>query len=190
MTGRNLIKSKPASSLYFIALIPDHIFQQEVTKIKRYIEEHYQSGHALRSPAHITLHMPFKWRDDRLENLTTPLADFSNRRPHFTVELKNFGSFPPKVIFIQVLENPELNALQHDLVRMAGKKLKLENAQYRNRGFNPHLTIAFRDLKPATFRQAWDEFRDKEIEHSFEVESLFLLKHNGKTWDIFREFTF
>ena len=182
--------SKHASSLYFIALIPARLFQQKVTKIKQYIQENYQSGHALRSPAHITLHMPFKWRDDRLDSLTGPIADFSNGYPHFTIELKDFGSFSPKVIFIQVLENPKLNVLQHEVVSVARKKLKLENAQYRNRGFNPHMTVAFRDLKPALFRQAWEEFRHKQLAHSFEVESLFLLKHNGKTWDIFREFTF
>ena len=190
MTGRNLKKAKPATSLYFIALIPDGLFREEVTKIKQYIQENYQSGHALRSPAHITLHMPFKWRDDRVDRLTRTLADFSNKRPHCTIELEGFGSFPPKVIFIQVMENPELNALQHDIVRTAAKKLKLENAQYKNRGFNPHMTVAFRDLKPAMFRQAWEEFRHRELVHSFEVRSIFLLKHNGKTWEIFREFTF
>ena len=183
-------QNKPSTSLYFLALVPDPFFQAEVLKIKEYIKDVYDSGHALRSPAHITLHMPFKWRDDRIGKLKSALKYFAAGKPRFMVALKNFNAFPPKVIFIQVENNQHLEELQKDLGRTAGEKLKLENSLYKQKGFHPHMTVAFRDLKPAAFKKAWEEFQFKELEHSFEVNSLVLLKHNGKMWEIFKEFRF
>ena len=180
----------PATSLYFIAVVPDPYFQEQVIRIKEHIRDKYGSGHALRSPAHITLHMPFKWRDDRVEKLIRILKGFASKRHKFKVRLQNFGAFEPRVIYIDVEENESLWDLQRDLIRIAGHSLKLDNAQYKQRGFNPHMTVAFRDLKASIFREAWEEYKDKEIEHTFDVRSFVLLKHNGTSWDVFREFLF
>ena len=109
-------KNKTPVSLYFIAIIPDAFFCEEVVSIKKYIRDTYGSGHALRSPAHITLHMPFKWRDDRLGTLNRTLKDFSAGRQRFSVELEDFGSFSKRVIFIAVNENDYLRELHLDLV--------------------------------------------------------------------------
>ena len=190
-----MAKLKPGTresvkSLYFIALIPDHEFRREVKKIKENIQESYGSGHALRSPAHITLHMPFKWRDDRIHILEKNLEDFAADRSGFTIELENFGSFPKRVIFINVKESKALNILHTMLLKMAAQKLKLNNGRYRGMAFHPHMTIAFRDLKPAMFEEAWQEYQMKKLTHSFTVRSVFLLKHNGTAWDIFKEFSF
>jgi len=183
-------QGKSVNSLFFIALLPDPLFQSEVVKIKEYIREKYGSDHALRSPAHITLHMPFKWREDRIEKLNSVLKDFAVGRPKFNVDLKNFNAFPPRVIFIKVEENQNLDNLHSDLCKTARERLKLQNAQYKQRGFHPHMTVAFRDLKKAAFKRAWDEFESKELEYSFEARLMTLLKHNGKIWEVFKEFRF
>ena len=83
-----------------------------------------------------------------------------------------------------------LEELQKQIAKTAREKLKLDNSGYKNRGYHPHMTVAFRDLKPSAFRQAWEEFEGRELSHHFEVRSIVLLKHNGKDWEIFREFRF
>ena len=35
------------------------------------------------------------------------------------------------------------------------------------RGFHPHITIAFRDLKKQVFHKAWEEFKDKKYNIDF-----------------------
>lgn len=185
-----ITQGKPAISLYFIAILPDLIFQDEVMKIKEYIREKYGSGHALRSPAHITLHMPFKWRDDRIEKLNSVLKVFAEGRPGFNVDLKNFDAFAPRVIFINVEHNQSLDDLHRDLSKTAREQLNLQNAQYKQRGFHPHMTVAFRDLNKTIFKKAWEEFQFKELEYSFQASSITLLKHNGKIWEVFEEFRF
>jgi hypothetical protein len=52
------------------------------------------------------------------------------------------------------------------------------------------MTIATRDLKEPAFEKAWPEFSKRSFENSFTAKSLYLLKHNGKFWEWFREYPF
>ena len=190
MADHRINIAKPKKSLYFVAVLPDEKFLSQVLEIKKYIAEKYHSSHALKSPGHITLHMPFKWREDRVEMLENTLAEFVIGREKIAITLNGFQSFAPRVIYINIEENVELSDLHADLVKVAREKLKLLNAEYKGRGFNPHMTVAFRDLKPAMFKKAWEEFQIKEIKHNFEISSLVLLKHSGISWEVFRRFGF
>ena len=51
-------------------------------------------------------------------------------------------------------------------------------------GFNPHMTIAYRDLSPELFQQAWHEYKHKKFEAEFEVDAFYLLQHDSKKWNI------
>ena len=52
-------------SLYFIALVPQEPTYAKVVGLKEEIQAGYESKAALRSPPHITLHMPFKWKHEK-----------------------------------------------------------------------------------------------------------------------------
>jgi 2'-5' RNA ligase len=54
----------------------------------------------------------------------------------------------------------------------------------------PHVTVATRDLTKEAFNEAWPVFQDEEFSESFDVHSIYLLKHNGRNWDILEEFPF
>jgi 2'-5' RNA ligase len=174
--------------LYFIALVPPSPILEEIREMKEYMAMHYQTKAALRSPAHITLHMPFQWRPDREEKLIENLASFASEKHGFLVNLKDFSAFKPRVIFIDVLPNSQLQLLHQDLERMMRKQLNLFNAAWKDHGFHPHMTIAFRDLRPARFDEAWKEFKNRNFEASFEAIDIVLLKHNQKQWEMYRRF--
>ncbi len=63
--------------------------------------------------------------------------------------------------------------------------VKLTTADYKNMGFYPHMTIAFRDLKKNIFPVAWEEFKNRNIDMHWQAHELCLLKHNGKKWEVF-----
>ena len=73
---------------------------------------------------------------------------------------------------------------------MARETLKLDNAVYKGRAFNPHITVAFRDLRRPAFAMAWKEFASRKFSGEFAVNAIILLKHNGKLWEICKEFDF
>ena len=183
-------KKKPLLPQYFIAVVPGFPLRDEVTQIKHYMALHFDSRHALRSPSHVTLHMPFRWREDRENLLFKALNCFSSGRQPFNLTLENFGAFAPRVIYIHVRSSGELDQLQKSLVRMARETLKLDNAVYKGRAFNPHITVAFRDLRRPAFAMAWKEFASRKFSGEFAVNAIVLLKHNGKLWEIRKEFDF
>jgi 2'-5' RNA ligase len=180
----------PGTQLYFIALIPPSPVIEEVQLLKEYFRDRYHSKAALKSPPHITLHMPFEWKESKEEKLLDALRGFAAGKNKFTVSLQNFSCFEPRVIYIDVKHSDSLRDLQYDLHRFCKINLNLFNAQYRDLPFHPHLTLAFRDLKKEAFAQAWMEFREKKYSADFLTDSITLLKHTGIQWSPFHEFHF
>jgi 2'-5' RNA ligase len=180
----------PGKSKYFIAIVPPPPIYEEALKWKTFFQANFNAKAALRSPPHITLHMPFEWKSAKENLLIDSLASFSNECKSFPIELKNFGSFPPRVIFIQVVENSELRDLQKRLIQYCKSELNLFNANRREQPYHPHLTVAFRDLKKSVFPNAWQVVKDERFQHSFHCKSLALLKHTGKYWEVKTQLTF
>jgi len=178
------------TGLYFIAVMPPGDIAEKATEFKNYFAEKFNSRHALKSPPHITLHMPFKWKQEKESTLTEVLSSFSAIQKPFVIWLNGFGSFPRRVIYIDVESNEPLNRLYRDLAAETKRKLNLFNSAYKNEGYTAHMTLAHRDLKPQAFDLAWPEFKKKEFRGAFTVDKLALLKHNGKSWDIFEEYPF
>lgn len=173
---------------YFVAVIPPSPVFDEAMDLKLYFREKYNSKAALNSPPHITLHMPFLWNEEKEKKLISSLGDFARRRDPVKICLDNFSCFPPRVIFVNVTESDALNELQRNLHRHFKRELDIFNANYKERPYHPHLTLAFRDLRKQQYHLAWQEFSTKEYKAEFIADKLALLKHNGKTWDILEEF--
>jgi 2'-5' RNA ligase len=175
---------------YFIAIIPPSPFREEAQRLKREAAERFQTRAALRSPPHITLHMPFLRKEKKEEELCKTLADFAGQQQVMTITFTTVGCFKPRVIFVDVLNTPELISLQEHLHRFCKQRLQIFNASRLDQPFKPHLTVAFRDLKKNMFEPAWNFFSQQTFAGQFEATSMWLLKHNGKEWELYRDFEF
>lgn len=173
-----------SEALYFIAIVPPEQIQKEITQLKLEVAEKFNSSHALKAPPHITLHMPFKWKDKKWTQLASIINRFNSQLTPFDIELKGFDFFEPRVIFVNVIENEHLNTLQKSVVDGCRKELNLDNANYKDRPFHPHVTIGFRDLKKTMFYEAKKEFEMRTMSLQFEVGKIALLKHDGVKWSI------
>jgi len=173
---------------YFVALIPPSPVYEEAHKLKEYFKERYQTKAALNSPPHITLHMPFLWNEEKEKKLTGKLQEFAGKCDPIKLCLDNFSCFPPRVIFMNVTESDALGEFQKELHRFFKRELNIFNANYQDKPFHPHLTLAFRDLKKSQYHLAWQEFSKKEYKAEFMADTMALLKHNGKSWDVLKEF--
>ncbi len=178
---------KSEEGLFFIAIVLPTTIETRVAQLKEEVRDKYGSKHALNSPAHITLHMPFKWKMKKLDLLTETLSKMSGGQHDFDIQLMGFSAFPPRVIYIDVVPNEALRSLQKHVVTIARRQLGLDNGDYKNRGFHPHVTIAFRDLKKAKFEEAWNDFKNRAFQVTFSASSLTLLKHDVGRWSVYRE---
>lgn len=169
---------------YFLAIVPEKPLYDEIHAIKEAIGLAYHTRGALRSPAHITLHMPFLWNEAKEEKLSLLLGDFAEKHKPVSLTLNGFASFPPRVVFIAVEENPDLVILQHELFKFCKMRLNLFNANYQDRPFHPHITLAFRDLRKDQFKILWREMEHKPFHASFVADKIALLKHDGQRWNV------
>ncbi|MBT9310742.1 2'-5' RNA ligase family protein [Leptothoe kymatousa] len=172
---------------FFIALLPPPEVQTSIHQIKEYFAEHYGSRKAFNSPPHITLQAPFELSSPRqLTVLTDGLRIFVMEREKIAIALRNFAAFPPKVIYVDVVQSPGLMSLQSDLAQLMTHQHGITERHYRS--FCPHMTVAFRDLTPAAFHQAWPEFQHKPLAVDFTAQQVTLLRHDGQRWQIHQEY--
>lgn len=159
-----------------------------MTQFKQYAAEHFGSSRALRSPPHITLARPFRWPEGRLEELYAALEFFALEEKPFRLGLSNFNCFAPRVIFVDVERKLELKELQSRLEAYLAAALGLV---FKSRhDFNPHMTVAFKDLRRKAFREAWAYFSQLNYEREFLVDAFALLQHDGKRWRVAERFGF
>ncbi len=174
---------------FFIALVPPPEIQASVNDVKHYFEKHYNSRKALNSPPHVTLQAPFTWPNQKnLDELTEGLRRFAQGRKGVAISLRNFGAFPPRVIYVDVLKSPGLMMLQKDLSAFMQTHYGIIDRRYAS--FCPHMTVAFRDLSKSAFHQAWPEFEQKTVQHDFLAQNLTLLRHDGQRWQIYQDYPF
>jgi len=176
--------------LYFIALLPPQQIQDYATEIKQYFADNYDSKHAFKSPPHITLQPPFEWDSGKLTDLEECLQKFIMGRNLIPIILDGYNAFAPRVIYIDVVQTPDLMNLQADLMAYLENNLGIVDETGKSRGFTPHMTVAFKDLKKNQFKAAWMEFENRELHFEFDASKLTLLKHENKKWNISKEFEF
>ena len=177
------------NTLYFIAILPHSGLQKEVTELKKHMAVNFQSKAALTSPPHITLYPPFREKEENETGIIDSLSRFAAGQKQFELRLNGFGCFSPRTIFIKPEENNLLNSMQANLLLHLKATSGLRDTK-NSKAYHAHMTIATRDLEKPMFFKAWNELRDKEFFRTFSVNSIALLKHNGKCWDILKEFVF
>jgi 2'-5' RNA ligase len=167
--------------LCLLAVLTTPEIDKEVTACKEYMLSQFGCKVALKSPAHITLVAPFNLATENIPSLEGDLKNFASKHKGFRVQLNGFNAFPPRVIYVHVIENSLL----------ANLKVKLEEElllkdypiKKENRPFHPHVTIANRDLDKNDFPIAWQEFKGKPFEAEFYCQQLSFLEHNGQIWN-------
>lgn len=179
-----------SNSLFFIALLPPGHIQEYANQIKQYFADNYNSRHGQKSPPHITLQPPFEWANDNVSVLEENLKKFATGRELVPITLNNFAAFPPRVIYIDVVKTAELMKLQTDLIAYLESNLEITDKIGKNRGFTPHMTVAFKDLTRQNFKLAWSEFKNRSLHFDFTLGNITLLLHDGKRWNIKSEFVF
>jgi 2'-5' RNA ligase len=169
--------------LFFIAIVaPDNINQQ-VLEWKHYMLQRFNCKVALKSPAHITLVPPFEMPDSVQPALQELLLSFADRQRNFSIHLKDFAAFKPRVIYAGVLPNTRLSELRTDLetILLQDNRFPIKK---EDRPFHPHVTIANRDLTKDDFPLAWQHFQQLSYEVAFNADAISLLRHNNRAWEI------
>jgi 2'-5' RNA ligase len=175
--------------LFFIAVLPPQDIRDEVTAFKQHIADTWGPRHAFKSPPHLTLQPPFPWPPAELPRLQRTLADYAATQTPFEVELRNFAAFAPRVVFVHPVKSAELEALYHGLLARLDRDLDFRDPR-NDRPFNPHMTIAHRDVPEERFAAIWGYFKEQRYERRFEIAALTLLKSVQGKWQVLENYPF
>jgi len=176
------------NQLYLIAFIPPNPLRDKIQQLKLEVKEKFNSSHSLNSPPHITLLNPFRIAENMEDKLESLLKDFAREFEPFKIQLNDFSTFPPRVVFIDVKKSESLNVIQQKLEQAARSKPDMFSYNYQQREYHPHITLAFKDLTKSNFYKAWDEFEGREFDEDFIADRFHLLKHNGEKWLPIKDF--
>jgi 2'-5' RNA ligase len=172
---------------FFIGLVPPLEIQAYAEQVIRELHDRYQT-YTAKAPPHVTLQAPFEWSLQQESNLTECLSAFAAQQAIVPVSLSGFGAFAPRVLYINVLQTPELLGLQSALRLELETALEIVDSKSRQRSFAPHLTVASRNVTRQSFQQAWAELQSRSVELAFVARCLTLLLHDGQRWQVHTEF--
>lgn len=166
--------------LYFFAIVPPEPLYSQVRLMKEEIRDVFGCSWALRSPAHITLYMPFRWQLDTEGLLVRSLHAFARMFTPFTLQVNGFASFAPRVLYLNIEPSLALLRLHTDLQAYLCEQHGLCGG--RHRPFHPHMTLAHRDVLPEQFDRMWTYYKNRHFIASFEAKGFYLLRHEQKRW--------
>jgi 2'-5' RNA ligase len=174
-------------SLFFIAIIVPEPVSSEITALKTDLSLRFNSKAALRSVPHLTLKSPFKISTGDVPQLLDWFANLKLNIEPFEVTLRNMGTFAKlkaPVIFINVERTETLQRLQRQVLRHFVAVFPDYKPDTFEAEFHPHITLAYRDLLQPAYKLAWHEYRHKKFDVHFEIDFIYLLRHDGKQWNI------
>jgi len=111
--------------------------------------------------------------------------------PPFKIELRNFGSYPPHTIYIDMVSHLGIQNLIKEIRENAQKLMKLNPETKPYFLQEPHITVG-RKLLPWQYEKAWLEYSQKHFRGSFIADAMLLLKRaqGEKSWQIAERFDF
>lgn len=170
-------------ALYYLAAVCSDTVNAEVKKYKDYMQANFGCRAAQKSPAHLTIVPPFK-TEERLEK---PLKDFVDAfnigMVPFEIEMKNFGHFDDRVIFVDIVENPKLRTAEQECNKEFLEQFP--NMDFKIKpDFNPHVTVATRDIPVGRFDEAWNYFKEQKLDTKFACKGFAVLKLKDGKWDL------
>ena len=178
--------------MYFIAIIPPQEICDAITEFKKDFADRFNSKTALKIIPHITLKAPFAFSPADIEQVLQWFNHMAVSVPSFEQELKDFGAFRNRrnpVIFVKPVSNESLRKLQNEVIQNFEGTDAAGQVMEQELEFNPHITIAYRDLQPAMFKKAWPEYRLKSFNAMFDVNDFHLMQHDGRMWNSVSNFS-
>jgi 2'-5' RNA ligase len=176
-------------SLFFLAVLPDERVSAFSTELKNTLCQRFGVCHALKSPPHITLVMPFRAGEEDLALLTSRLRSISVQHHPLHLQFQGYGHFGDQVVFMQVMPSGPLTVLRDALLQTLPEAIARQVIT-RNPHFHPHLTLAHRDLTPDRFPEVWSYVSSIPCQHESRIDAVCLLVHEQKRWRVRERFPF
>ncbi len=177
-------------NLKLIAIVPPEPVYSDIKSQQENIASTWGPKHALRTPPHITIIPPLLLSSQEVGWLYGIAYAIAGSQVPFKIPLKNYGSFKPRVIYISPIVNTNLQELQEIWHQAIKTKMPHVLSKYPDKPYQPHITLAHKDVTHLQFDQMWKHFAGQEYQSSFEVNRFSILNYSEAGWAIEKEYIF
>ena len=185
MRAKKIQRTFQNTQTHFIGvLVPDDL-THTLEDCRHYMNENFGCKSGYGTPIHVTLVPPFRLPEpyttkDIVSAIKTDvLHDFASLS--FSADVKNFDAFGDRTIFAKVDACEKWTKLR-DAVFSAVLKAAPESVKKDKRPFQPHLTVANRDIPPGSSTQALEAMNELNLFTSFKVDNITIFERNGSKW--------
>lgn len=134
---------------------------------------------------HVTLVPPFKLPEPRATNDLAHAIQAGVRAGEvllgFSAKIRNFDGFGNRTLYAKVEADDHWTRLR-DAVLSAVLKAAPGSVKKPQRAFQPHLTVANRDIPPGAFALALEALNAHRLFASFPVDNVTIFEFDGWKW--------
>ena len=171
-------------SLFYIAIVCPENVEEKIKELKEYMQSQYGCRAALKSPAHLTIVPPFRAEDEMEKDLLDFVQTFNIGMLPVDITVSGFSNFGDRVLFADVVPNSSLNQLEQEATTEFNKQFPAIIFGMKPE-FNPHVTIATRDIPEGKLSEAKSFLEaNHSVNESFTAKSLVLFKLVNGWWQI------
>ena len=168
---------------YFVGLLPPPPFEAQLKHLKQGIADQFGVKYALQTPAHLTLKMPFRYKEAKERELVVRLTALLETQTSFQLQFAGIGYFGRRNIHQQVVASESLLQLQTAIRGYCKRSLHLVE-ELSDRNFQPHVTLAYKDLKFEQFEEVLAFALSHAKRGAFLVDQAYLLKKVDGRWKV------
>ena len=185
MSNSKLRSAVFQQSHFLGVLIPEDI-TLTLEDCRRYMNEAYGCKSGYRTPIHVTLVPPFHLPEEyttadlvqAIEKDVLPQA----AQLKFDAHIDNFDAFGDRTIFAKVIRDEKWTALR-DKVLAAVLKAAPGCTKKDQRLFQPHLTVANRDIPAGVSADALEVMNELNLVEDFPVDNITIFERKGGKWE-------
>lgn len=171
-------------SLFYIAIVCPDTIEDKVKAYKNYMEQTYGCRSAQKSPAHLTIVPPFRAEDEMEKHLQDFVQTFNMGMVPVAITLDGYSNFGERVLFVDVAPNTTLTTLEQEAMQEFSNQFPAIIFGIKPE-FNPHVTIATRDIPEGKLNEAKGYFETNHpISETFTAKGLVLMKLVNGWWQV------
>lgn len=183
-----MIKNKNfIQQTHFIGVLVPEEITHTLEDCRKYMNHTFGCKSGYGTPIHITLVPPFKLPEefstqDLIFSMNQEILSVDNKLK-FNGRIENFDAFGDRTIFAKVIPNKKWNVLR-DKTLDAVLKLAPDCTKKDKRPFQPHLTVANRDIPSGVSVQALEVMNELNLIEDFPVDNITIFERHENKWCI------
>ena len=173
-----------AEQTHFIGVLLPEDITQRLEGYRRYMNQQYgcRSGHG--TPIHVTLVPPFQLPAPcTTAHIAAALAQMvAEKKWHsFNAKIEGFDAFGDRTLFAKVIPSAVWTAFRAAVCTAVA--LTSPGAVRKDtRPFQPHVTVANRDIPPGASTEALEYLNQLELKAAFPVDNITIFERRDKRW--------